>query len=528
MQGRWMSAFAVWLLVCCAALEMPAYAADAGDKSDDERDIPALNWTKRSDWISVKDHGAVGDGKADDTAAIQAACEKVGRGSVLYLPAGTYRITETLRITGPAIGVAVIGHGRDTKLVWDGKEGGVLFADDGIAHSRYIGITFEGGGKAAIGFHHDSHKRFETEVRHHHLAFRGFTIAGVLAEPKDRYALAEAEFNNCLFENCARGVQLLSVNDYNNTFVGCEFRRCRIGIECRHGSFYARDCHFTGSQNFDILSSPEHSSSVRRCTSKGSRSFLRHVQSVSTMTVEDCHIDGWTSPDGAVVFAGAPALMFDCVFTNGPEGNRPLRTGNRVRVMLSGNSAPDVPKLLPNDHRATVYEIPAGERQGNIKSASRTFLRSTARIPGKVFDAKVDFGAKGDGVADDTAAIQQAIDAAREHGNRAIAYLPTGRYVVKDTLDVTGRNYFVGGTGFLSSLVWRGEAGGTMLHVHDAVDVTLEHLAVGNHDAGQMDNGIDVLHTGGDASTRVVYDGLFVYGMYPKEASHQGHRVPRA
>lgn len=33
--------------------------------------IPALDWQQRSDWVNVRAAGAVGDGKADDTAAIQ-------------------------------------------------------------------------------------------------------------------------------------------------------------------------------------------------------------------------------------------------------------------------------------------------------------------------------------------------------------------------------------------------------------------------------------------------------------------------
>jgi hypothetical protein len=51
--------------------------------------------------INVKDFGAVGDGKADDTAAIQAALDKAAetqRGGVAVLPAGEYRVTDTLKI----------------------------------------------------------------------------------------------------------------------------------------------------------------------------------------------------------------------------------------------------------------------------------------------------------------------------------------------------------------------------------------------------------------------------------------------
>lgn len=51
--------------------------------------------------LNVKDFGAIGDGKADDTAAIQAALKKAkdaGRGSSVTMPAGEYRVTKTLTI----------------------------------------------------------------------------------------------------------------------------------------------------------------------------------------------------------------------------------------------------------------------------------------------------------------------------------------------------------------------------------------------------------------------------------------------
>lgn len=49
--------------------------------------------------FNVKDFGAVGDGQADDTAAIQAALDKAKagpRGSSVFVPAGEYRVTKTL------------------------------------------------------------------------------------------------------------------------------------------------------------------------------------------------------------------------------------------------------------------------------------------------------------------------------------------------------------------------------------------------------------------------------------------------
>ncbi|MBM4030439.1 MAG: hypothetical protein FJ291_01480 [Planctomycetes bacterium] len=507
-----------WLALAAVLVSHLAWAAaPAGPQ------VPSLPWTPRSDWVDVKSLGAKGDGAADDTGAIQAALGKAGQGSTIYLPPGTYRVTATLRLKGPLVGVAVIGHGRDTTLAWDGEPGGKLFADDGVAYCRFVGLSFDGKGKAAVGFHHDSHCRFETEVRHQHLAFRGFTDAAILAEPKDKFALAETTFENCLFEDCGRGVAFVSFNDYDYTFDGCEFVRCRVGIECKHGNFYARNSHFEGSLDADIVSAPEHASSVRRCTSRGSRQFLRYGNPVAPMTIQDCRVAGWTGSDGAVSLGGAPVMMFDCVFADPLDKAPPIRAHKAgQRLISSGNRAEGAPSLLQEGYKAIVYDIPPGKRTGVITSAEQRFLRDTAVVPSRVFDARRDFGARGDGKADDTAAIQKAIDAAREHGRGAIAYLPTGSYIISDTLRITGSDYAVGGSGFMCRLVWKGAEGGTMVAVHDPLNMRLEHLAVGNHDSGAMNNAIDILQTGSDKPSHMTYDGVFVYGMYQRQPFRKG------
>lgn len=51
--------------------------------------------------VSVMDFGAVGDGAADDTQAIQDAIDSFGGNGIhLYIPSGTYKITSSLNIVG--------------------------------------------------------------------------------------------------------------------------------------------------------------------------------------------------------------------------------------------------------------------------------------------------------------------------------------------------------------------------------------------------------------------------------------------
>ena len=258
-----------WLLTAFVVGSGLCFAVTSAAMAAESLELPRLDWEPRSDWLNIRRAGAKGDGITDDTAALQKVFSQIESGTTVYLPPGTYRLTETLLAKGPAIGVSVIGHGRDTTLLWDGPAGGVLFQDDGFSNSKIVGLNFEGQGKAAIGFHHLSTCRFETEVLHQHLAFRNFTDAGLLAAKNDAYALAETTFDNCLFDHCRRGAVFISFNDYNWTFDGCEFQACNIGLECRHGNFYVRNTHFQDSRKVDVLAQPEHGCSLRSCTGEG-------------------------------------------------------------------------------------------------------------------------------------------------------------------------------------------------------------------------------------------------------------------
>jgi len=65
--------------------------------------------SKLQDVVSVKDFGAVGDGVADDTAAIQAAIDS-GTGLRISLPKGSYKTTAPINLKN---GTMLVGDGRE-------------------------------------------------------------------------------------------------------------------------------------------------------------------------------------------------------------------------------------------------------------------------------------------------------------------------------------------------------------------------------------------------------------------------------
>src|SRR5687768_374787 len=63
-------------------------------------------------YVSVKDHGAVGDGLTDDTSAIQAAINAAA-GGIVWFPEGTY-ISTTLYVLGHT---TFRGEGRSSSII---------------------------------------------------------------------------------------------------------------------------------------------------------------------------------------------------------------------------------------------------------------------------------------------------------------------------------------------------------------------------------------------------------------------------
>jgi len=123
-------------------------------------------------WANIRDYGAVGDGVADDTAAFQAALNDLARITVLgdanwhpefynsgspatlYLPAGTYKVSQTLLIAHRTSANLVGESPTTTRILWAGPAGGTMLITDGNLLGRFHRLTWDGAGTAGIGVAH--------------------------------------------------------------------------------------------------------------------------------------------------------------------------------------------------------------------------------------------------------------------------------------------------------------------------------------------------------------------------------------
>ena len=118
--------------------------------------------------VNVMDFGAKGDGRTDDTEAVQKAINAASQrnsGGVLLIPAGRYAIKETLKLH-QVFGLTIRGEGAmgykagytnatttQSVLEWHGEENGTLFHSHNCFGNNYENLAFYGRpGKAGILF----------------------------------------------------------------------------------------------------------------------------------------------------------------------------------------------------------------------------------------------------------------------------------------------------------------------------------------------------------------------------------------
>lgn len=130
-------------------LLVPAVSAEERPAPAEKSAVPpdrAIKGPADPSWVNVRGapYSARGDGKADDTQAIQAALDAVGSkgGGVVYVPTGTYLVKTHLSVPAET---ALVGVGRAPELYTDKASGSTLLAVEGAGHEDGAAfITLQG------------------------------------------------------------------------------------------------------------------------------------------------------------------------------------------------------------------------------------------------------------------------------------------------------------------------------------------------------------------------------------------------
>ena len=180
-----------------------------------------------ADVVNVLDHGAVGDGVADDTAAVDAALAAAGDDVVVLFPAGTYLVSA--RVVLPNRRVRLLAHGAtihnvtSTETFWR-EEKGYYFEMDGL---RFTGtaiawkFNLKAGETIPQGTQH-------LDYRIRNCEFLQTTVWGTFT-----HAAREGSFESCWFENCDGAYQDFTVN---TDFIGCHWKNTTYGVRMQSGS----------------------------------------------------------------------------------------------------------------------------------------------------------------------------------------------------------------------------------------------------------------------------------------------------
>ena len=453
------------------ALFIFAAPARAAEPSDEEFVGPFPSW------LDVKrDFGAVGDGNADDTAALQRGLDELRehkKSCVLFIPAGTYRLTQTLATSRKAHQddmVAIVGEDPATvTLKWDGPEGGTVFQWDAW-YAKLSRMTLDGSGRADICLKYGP--KFSTCNETSDLVCKdaktGILFGGVGAEGQ-----AENEVLRCQFFHCDVGIQTVGWNSMDIWIWYCRFEDCGRGIHNVMGNWHAWENLFLRSKTSDVSIHNLMAFSVVNNTSIGSNRFLDfssgHSWGSPTSITGNRVFDN--TGDWAMILDNAgPYLVVDNVMRLG-EKSRGIRMTWADQTLV-GNVYSKEKAVEERGRFRRIDEKVVTAKE--ISDALPILPSAPPHRERKVFDLPATA---------DAAAIQQALDqAALLAGQHPIVHLPMGAFAINKTLVIArGSDVQLVGDGaseVSTRLTWRGPADGVVLKIEGPSKATLRDFQI--------------------------------------------------
>ncbi|MDA3961928.1 MAG: glycoside hydrolase family 55 protein [Planctomycetota bacterium] len=416
--------------------------------------IPPAN----SGVINVRDHGAVGDGVADDTAVIRAAItaafdrdNRYAAPPMVYLPAGTYRITDSIASqhlkkgwsSGWLSGSLIKGQHRDKTIIklddnapgfGDAKKPRFVMAtgseadggNDGGGGNRafrhaIMNLTVDVGsgnpGAVAVDLVVSNRGTLEDAV------LRAGPDSGWCGLRMDRWWPGPGLIKNVRIEGFAQGIRMAGHWQYSMTFDQIELIGQRdVGLLAEHNPVFAQRMRFEGPAQAIRITEGDH-----------------------LLVLLDSEIIGSDGATGAAIR------------TEGIADIRDLRCSG-FQTIIDGRG--DNNLAAKNAKRSERVERWAQGTQVKRNGKSPEPLNLKVEQTPRVFPGKKDW-------VDGSGDLQSALD------QGGIVYLPQGNYDIKQTLVV--RDNVQALIGFQSSLRMVGE-GPVMRIENKRKAVVLEHL----------------------------------------------------
>ena len=450
-----------------------------------------------SSWMNVRNYGAAGDGLADDSTPLQNAINDLGepgKPSVLYMPAGKYRITRTLNLNNK-YGVTLTGDDpATTSIVWDGPLKDTMLIVNGAMLSQFSRITWNGNHKAGTGigqwFNHKHTKQPSTFTSHIDEVFIDMDT-GIAGGRKDspEYGQLDSEttiLRTRFIRNTVAGVSLGSFNALDWWIWDSEFVDCARGVTNEFsagkldgaGNFMIYRSSFKNSTIADVTMGNTQWFSLHNNYSIGSRRFLQANdagRNGAQLVLQNNRVLDTTDPVSISVGNMGPLILIDNQIRSISGANGPVVVMNGSvagrDVVSIGNSYTVVNPIFLKDRKndrlltlqdKAVMRIAISDIPPTMPAVATNFRRRVLEVP-------VGAGAR---------MIQAVINiAASSNFENPVIHLPRGDYKLDKTITIPARTRLqLTGDGENTILYWNGSTGQPMLQLLGPSYATIRDL----------------------------------------------------